>query len=1518
MGFLSGVLGAVKNENEVETYDKHLNKRLNEVLKEVNKNIGSGSDGLAASVGAVKGWLEGYEGKVREYNEKVSGPINSLLLSIDACKSEIDMEKDRDIADQIAAWTMRAKDYIKQVESAEGALEDIDSKLKDKLKCPIHMLLQATKTFGEEARNRDLEEIYDFTNLKLTDLSKYVDSRFYKRTEELRIYLTGQIRDLYRMLEEFKRCQFYDLQSFVSQDLHKAFVSVFDEIKLLQEMYGEHIVPEVQNILRDALAVKDKVASEKKATITEVNRLEQQILELGGASSDVSYKVTNEVNVLQNDTALKKLLIVLKSQIETNMENYLNKLKGALEAGMGAATKFYGQSRSGVSVLGNHMKHNEIFPELGEKLVQLANTKSPDPTNLENALHYLSLLNRELQPPNSPSEIYENIKKALKQRTTAVDYQLGNLIQTSIRKGIGMLQETINKNIDEHLNGIKLEFQKLKPVKAQGKSELQKNAHDLHKQIDAFLKQKVGITGNEPENTFYKHLNKLKENIETLGNKVAAVHTKVNKVGEELDKCITRIQHMLHDMPIKTEDIMTRLRESINLKIAENFRAIQNKTKELYSATKHKKLNALQEIVRKQYDAIEYVIHNNVNGGTKGFMKRLQVYFVDKIEDHATKLASDLKSPSSHPGLLAEQKTLEYFSNKLKNHFHLLLQEVSDSSVLPHLTPLSTKLETLLKRISKSKHFDYLVSDKYEDLQNALDNFAPKKFGDLDSPLLAPLKSGLSEFAAQLGHAYVSRYSGKHFNGALVTKSTTKKPAETQKQDALDNYDLTPEGRNCAKVCLTIVEMVMEEMAHLKSQCPTNYSSRPIYLRSGPGALLKKMGFVVASEESKQDGQLQNTATMTGDRIGKLIGRKIDSAKNNTHLPKCKDHDENELAEKTPTATKSDFHIMDVLDCLFRHLRQYNEVCHFATFKSTKTPCSVYEMLAWCTGLPYNKAYAALLSDGVNSQLDDPDETVVSAEGDLDIAIYNHQSSYLNAYPNAVTYNCIDTVVSDICSMSHEILITILGTGDEYTTYACEFSNNSIGLKYPASGEDCLDMFLDILRRLFPVLQFIHSRCKVGDNHFGWRECYYGKDIQTTKWPCTDHSTDKAACQANCQPTCQPNCQVNCHPASPLQSYLNDCLPGHLPHQLITAGCKAVCKTCPSSTPGMPCLTPCGFRGFSGSKRRGDVISNVLSKFFDITNLASLFCLVPTPPKTLPEHFNFAVSLVREWEAIATLKFEKPIETSIDTVSIGLCKKPRELTDALRYVYGSSQNDHGAFHPNPMWADVSSLCMRKKCYGIDERCAPYIQSVCYDAYYYLAYRHSDIYLSWAVYLPWTFWSLLNNLYNAFCNINCQDWGCRGCLRGDKCKKGDHGSVDDKTKKSNCQCSSIVTCKGVSPTLYRYGFRFGDASSMNDGKSTKTCSDFCTQLKRVLNSKYFKELFIQCDKFLFTIRAPFIWLNVALWLLSLLYLLHIMVIRLDLLHIKSHLRSPSSHRIAAQSLLAAARVNKLGKVFYLQP
>ncbi|CDR71925.1 hypothetical protein, conserved [Babesia bigemina] len=910
----------------------------------------------------------------------------------------------------------------------------------------------------------------------------------------------------------------------------------------------------------------------------------------------------------------------------------------------------------------------------------------------------------------------------------------------------------------------------------------------------------------------------------------------------------------------------------------------------------------LEAFVTKTISELEKLpaaIEDDKHTGFKGFMEKLYDSFnANIVPKKETKSVRDLSfafqnfcSPL-HDYLKAEIGR-QNNDNHAKKHPS---SQRSTNNYSDAVDCVQNELEKLVNQIRAGNRYDHHVPGLLDGLTDAINGLHPESFSEPSSPLLETIAHGFRGLVGELAKAYISAYDSETIQWTETALST----------------GLTQDAHRCAKIFLTAFSTIYEAVHDLRINC-NSLKGHQIHSTSDLGRLFLRHGFRV-SHGDKQHWELQNKDVINGEYVANRISFRVDAAKDNEHLKKC---------ESNERKTNVLFNLFDILKCLLRHVDQYNAACHIAILPKPRTPCTVFEMLVWLSGLTYTSAYQALLSDGFTNVLDNPDTPLA---GDGEITVFDIEKSYLEAHPQRITYKSIRTVLQYLCSKSYDLLTTVVGHGDAATFYACDYSNNTLNLYYPSSGEDCLQMLLDFLRRILQPLRYLFERCSVADKNYGWADCHYGRDIPTTKSHCNIKPTDEAACQPNCQPNCKPNCQ----PTSPLMNYLCDSLLGYLPHRLDSVGCKSKCSTCPSTSRlGMPCLTPMGFRGFSGSTKTGADLCEIIREFLGSGLVSSLLGLSPTPPKTLPEHFGFGLSLVNKWVNVKpylTNVGTKPvsqtkIEASIQKLSIKLYTDTGKLTNVLCDAYGNSQHEHEGVNHLEVYADVSSLCMTRSCEDSYMRCAPYLSTLASDAYQYLVHKNFATYLTWAVYLPWDLWTQLNNLCNAFKNIFCQDWGCHTCLRAEKCKRGQHGLVEQKESepaKPHCKCPSMVQCKGVSATLYQFGFCFGNAATLNNETSPKSCSDFCSQLDRVLKSDYFVKLFTECDNFIWTIREPFTYLVLALWSLSLFYLICAMVGRLDVLHIKSHLRSPSSHKITAQSLLAAAQVGRLAKISYLQP
>ncbi|CDR96089.1 hypothetical protein BBBOND_0212310 [Babesia bigemina] len=1080
----------------------------------------------------------------------------------------------------------------------------------------------------------------------------------------------------------------------------------------------------------------------------------------------------------------------------------------------------------------------DILPEGGGEVNKIGNIGQAKYANYTKQVDQDSLTHRDIKSMTG------GLPTAIKQIETKVTEALASI-------------ENLKSDIVSHADDVKSKLAAMCEIvkkAAEGNSESAKGKLSE-------LRSKIG------RNTVKKPgdgvLMKIKNDLETLKK-------------TQLHECISAATDFSnHAERLKTSTISS-LQDIVDTQLNDCMAELTKQANTHYVTTMHYLLEQFADKVRGQLDKLPEAIEEDLATGFKGFMGAFQGQNgqaanydnIEKLKDIVDRLSKNPTDYKANFEKLANkfqsfwQPLKTYLDTDLKREYAeemkrktppVTIGEGDKHPYAEQLENVKDKLNILLTQLQDSGNFTHSVAHNLGILNNAHDNLVPTNFSSPCNTLVDALKSGVNALVSELIKTYLNAYDGASDGMVLVDARNDK---------------VTDDGNKCAKVCLSLLSILYSEFKTLLKYCVARCKSDQININTELGKYFATQGYKV-TEDGKKHWELQDSKGMTGLFICKRMFGK----------------DEHHLYY----IDKSKQNALDTLhDCL----QTYYQVSHIATFSARKRPCNIFEMLCWVSGLPCNNVYQDMLDDAISELFVDPSKQPEDADG---IPVTYISDEPLPAYPQNIAMDDTQRAVKRLCSRSHDILTTIAGTGDAYSMYAVDYSTNSLNFHYPSKGEDCLQMLLDILRRLLPSLKFLHTQCGLSSAYHGWSGCQYGRGVKHSNWQCGEHPANES---------------TDCLPRSPLMSYLRDSLPGCLPHQLVSAGCKSECKTCPKSLPGAPCITPLGFRGFSGSTKTGKDICTVLTKFFDNSNINALFGLLPKPPSTLPEHFQFALTLSSMLDnANAASDVSLAFVTKTKALSIDLYKETSKLTGALQNAYRNQAGHTSSDHSKSTEADLSSLS-KDSCNLPHERdihCAPYLCSTSSDAYTYLAKKHADLYLSWAVYLPWTFYSYLKSLLDAFQQIDCGGSGCTKC----SCKPGKHGV------EYSCKCKALISCRGVMTTFYQYGFTFGDAKTLY-GTNRKFCLSFSTQLSNLLKSQHFTKLFEECDNFIWTIREPFTYLVLALWSLSLFYLVCVMVGRLDVLHIKSHLRSPSSHKITAQSLLAAAQVGRLAKISYLQP
>ncbi|CDR71515.1 hypothetical protein, conserved, partial [Babesia bigemina] len=522
-----------------------------------------------------------------------------------------------------------------------------------------------------------------------------------------------------------------------------------------------------------------------------------------------------------------------------------------------------------------------------------------------------ALSSDDVPPDPMGTSLKQGVKKIETQiSTSTVTSTFGTLLHDAIEKGIGKLQDAANLIIghdglesENTLEGIKTALTKLQTKQPEydthapgGTSDLQKNAESLYSTIEGFLNTKVGKSegdGEPKDGTVYKDLKTLQEYIRELGEKADEVKKNVSDVFQQLQECIQDAKTLLEKAPQRTQKIMTDLRNEVNLNVKSAFREIEKTAHTLYKERKGEELQHLQKLVQTQHNEIEKIILNDGANGVKGLLSKLTTSLSSK--------QNDLISKSKQGNELAD------FAEVVRQWFYMLISALHyQNEFAPYASTIYSPLDILLSGMVTSKHYDHIFSSNLTEFKMMVSDLKAETFSDAHKAVMWPVKKAFVSFISQLTYAYVNAYSGQIVDWSKETN---------------------PNGRNCAKAFLTLLETLNEDLKYLRDQCDSVWSSKQIHSVSSLGGYLERCGYTVSNVD-KQDGELRRSDDMKGSNIIQKLKATLQHAdKIQTHLQKC---ESNELVKKTKEKKQDNFHIFDLINCLHHHLETYYSINHMA------------------------------------------------------------------------------------------------------------------------------------------------------------------------------------------------------------------------------------------------------------------------------------------------------------------------------------------------------------------------------------------------------------------------------------------------------------------------------------------------------------------------------------------------------------------------------------------------------------
>ncbi|GBE59575.1 ribosome binding protein [Babesia ovata] len=338
---------------------------------------------------------------------------------------------------------------------------------------------------------------------------------------------------------------------------------------------------------------------------------------------------------------------------------------------------------------------------------------------------------------------------------------------------------------------------------------------------------------------------------------------------------------------------------------------------------------------------------------------------------------------------------------------------------------------------------------------------------------------------------------------------------------------------------------------------------------------------------------------------------------------------------------------------------------------------------------------------------------------------------------------------------------------------------------------------------------------------------------------------------------------------SPLQAFMTDAS-----HSKFNAHPFDPCNICLKSRVTM------GFRNedLPNDPQTGKHLHTILSPTCvgndPLLTLASyLNCLTQRTPRTTGELVSFFHNFGNELHDVSS-DLSK-LGTALSKPH-GHCPDWDCLGDAdlrvIRNARGSatpnsnSNHNHDKDHPK-------TLSTMLGCGITNANCTRLLSPITYQAYALYSPSFAHTYLSWAVYLP-------DRLHESLEKLSVD-------LRG-----------HDNTK-----CTSLYACQGAMPLLYTHGFTPPDGSP----QPSLTCSKVIDKLEQVVAGEPIANLMTAMDAFLYRVRGPFIYTQLTLLSVAMVFLAHTMLYRLDVLRIRSHLLTTrASHLIDVKALLTHGR------------
>ncbi|GBE59552.1 hypothetical protein, conserved [Babesia ovata] len=981
MAFLHGVLKDVCTKQTYNVGRENLKRLVDEQIK---PKLCQGHGGFSAAIGQVANEIRKYNTVLKSSNVSLTSIINRLIERVAAGISGTIEKIPNENIEQMAERTLikQAKDigllsekYVEYGNNFEKSMGRFSGKIDDLNKDLRIYIGHVRKNIKYEVKrvetmsNKEKENYVAMMKIvkKLGAIKADIIHQITEKVTALFTTLNEKVTVIHKLLEEVSaklKAYIEELDRWIQNaaqiidNAGRQINIVLGELKVEDsDKYPYKISQLAEQIGKDATVLHGNFEAVKKQfeEVFKTLKGEKGTGEQGdeggvmGKLLGLEEKVTEDVpngfdkfNTDDDGWGLKSKIESLTTQIGVNVEECVEKLSTALKEAVAVATV---DDPADGNYPGLKALQKNALGDIRKVGAWLGSAAGDDDRNgpgakLERVLNHFHEAKKEwesVSPSNITIQILKGIKEEIGKKATEGDdfnSRLFDLLQGAAYHGIGNIYGEITSIVEEKLEPIKNDLQEFVKQAQDTQNAIETQAGKVSHHLSELC-----LAVNNPGGHVKTHLETLKNTyfkdltggIESAGQSIRKIKHQLSELlGGAVSDALKDAKSFIEEAPKMGQQTIDDLKSHIEPQLEAATKQLTTDSHKHYFSIMKDILTNFAEKVNSELQLLPKQIEDDLAVGFKGYVDKFGKQFVNKVKEisgitaHISSIDPAQYSPLS--------QTAKILCDAFRGFFDDLEKQTDFTSDFHKVQPIRECLAKLLTALTKSEHFDARFSNNLDELEMNIADFKPTKFDDAKSPLiLEALRRSFTPMVRELKKAYVSHYSGRQWY-----------------EKELGDY---------AKICLTITPILHSALKELKEKLESDWKGYKIYNPDVSHRSLHKLffndhGYDTGVPDEASNGELNHRADCAPGRI-------LSHLTGGTHKLFVTGHSDADNAS-TPSNGDDGITLEGVIPNIYDCLKLYFSVCHFTYIEKPTTPCNIYQMLLWLTGLQFNGVYEKL------------------------------------------------------------------------------------------------------------------------------------------------------------------------------------------------------------------------------------------------------------------------------------------------------------------------------------------------------------------------------------------------------------------------------------------------------------------------------------------------------------------------------------------------------------------------------